>query len=169
MGSSSSVLHKLDFQYNNDDVDDVDKFGMDEEEKEEPIEDNFGYILEPNRVEIQSAVWYSIHAVIKTISTIRKDFRNEKDTTTLYEVLKKVMINIDSIHHICNTTFEFENIQQINKKTLTKAIKTLKEFYETKPVIVVRINKYQNIVNLDKFTYSIFKFVDTHGYLGVYV
>lgn len=159
MGSSSSVLRALDFPSNKYD-----------EYKEEPKEHLFGTIpqFNNNPSEAQSLVWFTINIINKTLFAIKGDF-NKETNTELYEVLNSVMINIDSIHHICNTTFEYENIQQINKKNLAKAIKTLKEFYETKPVIVVRINKYQNIVNLDKFTYSIFRFVDTHGYLGVYV
>jgi len=155
MGSSSSVLYNLD----------------NEEHKEEIKEQKFAYeIFEDNEDnEIQSAVWYSIHAVIKSILVIRTDFIKEKNTAILYEVLKKVMINIDSIYNICDTTFEYGKIQKVNDETLETAINILKQYYELNPLIIIKINKNQKMVGVDLFTYGIFTFTVSNGYLYVYV
>jgi len=145
------------------------------ESKEEPIDDNFGYIYQSSGKnndggEIQSAVWYSIHAVMKTISAIRTDFRNEKHTySALYEVLKKVMINIDSIYDIGDTTFEYGKIQPVDDEMLELAIETLSEYYETKPLIIIKIHNNQRMVDLERFTYGVFTFTVSDGYLCVYV
>lgn len=159
MGSSSSVLQNLDCSY--------------EESKEEPIDDNCGYIFQSignnNGGEIQSAVWYSIHAVMKTISAIRTDFCNEKNTANLYEVLKKVMINIDSMYNIGDTTFEYGKIQPVNAEIVELAIERLSEYYETKPLIIIKIHNNQKIVDLERFTYGIFTFTVSDGYLCIYV
>ena len=163
MGSSSSVLQKLDYSYDKND----------EESKEEPIDDNFGYIFQSignnNGGEIQSAVWYSIHAIMKTISAIRTDFRNEKNTAILYNVLKKVMINIDSIYNIQDTTFEYGKIQRVNDEMVKLVIERLSEYYETKPLIIIKIHNNQKMIDLERFTYGIFTFTVSDGYLCVYV
>jgi len=129
MGSSSSVLYGLDI----------------EEHKEETKKHNFAHtieIYEDNEVnKIQSAVWYSIHAVIKSILVILNDFMKEKNTEIVYEVLKKVMINIDSIYGICDTTFEYGKIQPINDEILEMAISILHFFSFKTPFIGQKIRK----------------------------
>jgi len=165
MGSSSSVLRKLDYQYSNEYDDTY------EEDKEQKNDHTFGNILHfiKEEDEPQSAVWYSIQAVIETVVIIRSDLRNGR-SKELYEVIKKVMINIDSIYNIGNTTFEYGKIQSIDDETLDMAVEALKGYYEEKPLITVKIHSNQRMVNLERFTYGIFTFkVSNDGYMCVYV
>jgi DNA-directed RNA polymerase subunit L len=164
MGSSSSVLRKLDYQYSNE-------YDTYEENKEETSDHTFGNILRSIKEEDepQSAVWYSIQAVIETVVVIRSDLRKGR-SNELYEVMKKVMINIDSIYDIGDTTFEYGKIQSIDDETLDMAVEALKSYYEKKPLITVKIHSNQRMVNLERFTYGIFTFkVSNDGYMRAYV
>jgi DNA-directed RNA polymerase subunit L len=164
MGSSSSVLQKLDYQYSNE-------YDTYEENKEETSDHTFGNILRSIKKEDepQSAVWYSIQAVIETVVVIRSDLRKGR-SNELYEVMKKVMINIDSIYDIGDTTFEYGKIQSIDDETLDMAVEALKSYYEKKPLITVKIHSNQRMVNLERFTYGIFTFkVSNDGYMRAYV
>jgi hypothetical protein len=146
-------------------------------------------------IQSYSSVWFTINAIISSIMVIKSDLHSEsstfignedytlfadsKETTspkpenmplfTITKVLTKIMINIDSIYNIQNTTFEYGKIQSIDKRQLELVKNTLKEYYGKQSLIIINNPKRHPPIDLSRFTYNIFDFIVEENKLYVYV
>ena len=191
MGASSSTFSKYNIDYDSttdhqckrDSDCIIFSTGRDEYKNEDEYTagDYYEDFPKEDDVEQQSPVWVAINAILNSILIIRKDFQKEKPEILL-EVMKKIVMNMDSIYNIRETTFEYDKIQSITIKDLEIVKNMLKNYYENESVIIIKLKdnipfthsetkstNSHEIANLSIFMYDIFNFQIKKNCLYVYV
>ena len=103
-----------------------------------------------------SSVWLAIDAILKSIHTIKKDFKILKNNEILFEMMKKIIINIDSIYNIQQDSFEHGKIQPVYEEDIVIVKKTLQEYYGDIKLVVIKLKNNQSVYDLGLFMYDIF-------------
>jgi len=170
MGAASSV--------NTNDLNEFIKY-YDEEYKDVDDSNTQSPSFTTEDYQSNSAVWFTINAVINSILIIKSDLHSKEgnckqstkteEMTTVIEVLTKIMINIDSIHNIQNTTFEYGKLQTTDKRKIESVKNTLKSHYGMNCVVIINNPKQHVPVDLTRFTYGMFDFIFDEDKLHVYV
>ena len=180
MGASSSVntkeLNEFIIKY------------YDEEYKDVDDSNNQRPSFTTEDIQSNSSVWFTINAIISSILVIKSDLHSENNTTIgneddykesintktkemqiVIEVLTKIMINIDSIHNIQNTTFEYGKLEAVDERKTESVKNTLKTHYGMNCLVIINNPKQHTPVNLTRFTYGMFEFIVDQDKLHVYV
>jgi len=121
-----------------------------------------------NEVECNSPVWITINTIIKSVVVIRMDLQ-PKINDVLYETMKKVIMNIDSIYDIKNDTYEYGKIQHVSEAKLLTVKKRVRDYYGENSLVIIRVEASMSIADLGKFMYDIFQFQRVGDYLYVFV
>lgn len=123
---------------------------------------------EDEKNDCNSPVWVAINSIIKTVLIIKTDFQNTH-CNVLFEVMKKIMINIDSIYNIKHDTFNYGEIQPIDNTKLKIVKKLLINYYGNESLVVIKLEDHdQKIADLGKFIYDLLVFQIENSCVYVY-
>jgi hypothetical protein len=115
-----------------------------------------------------SPVWIAINTIINTILIIKKDLECVQNIM-LIEVMKTIVMNMDSIYDIKYDSFNYGTIKLINNVKINTAKQILHDYYKGKCLVVIKLNSNQQVTDLGCFMYNIFNFKIVHNCLYVYV
>jgi hypothetical protein len=118
--------------------------------------------------ECNSPVWIAINTIIKSVLIVRMDFQ-PKINDVMFEAMKKVIINMDSIYDIDYDAYCYGKIQRMDETKLMIVKQCLQNYYGGESLVIIRVESCHPVADLGKFMYDIFKFQRVGDYLYVYV
>jgi hypothetical protein len=124
---------------------------------------------EDEKNDCNSPVWIAINSIIKTILIIRTDFQNTHQPV-LSEVMKKIMMNLDSIYNIKDEEFDHGELQSMDKPNLKIVKLLLTNYYGDQSLVVIKMDgEKQKIADLGKFMYDLLVFQIANNCVYVYI
>jgi hypothetical protein len=79
-----------------------------------------------------------------------------KSNEILFEIMTKILINIDSIYDIEQDSFEYGRIQSVYEEDIVIVKKTLREYYGDIKLVIIKLKNNQSVYDLGLFMYDIF-------------
>jgi hypothetical protein len=92
-----------------------------------------------------------------------------KINDVMFEAMKKVIINMDSIYDIDYDAYCYGKIQRMDETKLMIVKQCLQNYYGGESLVIIRVESCHPVADLGKFMYDIFKFQRVGDYLYVYV